>query len=732
MRISPLLAAFAALALSSCSGQDSSALPPIGAGDNWDNPGGDWAGSHFSRLADITPENADRLGFAWEYDLGTSRVQEATPVVLDGIMYTSGNLGRVYALDAASGEELWTFTPEVDQQYNRYACCDQANRGIAINEDHVFVGALDGWLYALDRETGAVAWKADSFHHRDRGYSSTGAPELAGDVVVIGNGGAEYDARGYVTAFDVETGEEAWRFYTIPRDPAQGPQESEALEAALESWSEETRWDLGGGGTAWDAIEYDPVHDQVIVGVGNGGPYPASSRSPGGGDNLYLSSLVALDRATGEMKWHFQETPQDSWDFTAVQPMILAAMEFDGAMHDVVLHAPKNGFYFVVDRVSGKPLLAEQMVRTSWASGWNLETGRPVLTPESSDYSEGPKLVFPAPPGARNWYPAAYDPERNLYFASFLDMGNLMHIPDALRQPEHRPRGLTSAVDAIFTPYLQQALEGMPADFQDQVKALPEWQWVVDKPFSSQVRAIDAKTGETRWTADYEGWQDRSGMLATQTGLVFHGDLAGRLVVRDAETGMVLKTIDTGTAIMAAPMTYKVDGVQYVAVQAGWGGGGMSLVPQYSAAYAKPNTNRILVFRLDGGEVPIPADLPPIAATPEPPAQLPGVTAAMIARGGVLFADNCSICHSNQPRAPVPNLLHMNDGTHAAFDQIVLDGLLLANGMPRWDDLLDASDSKAIHAYLIDEQRKAHERDRRDGPPDEMIYSRGTTNRSMH
>jgi len=717
--------------LASCSMQDASNPPPIGAGNDWDNPGGDWAGSHFSRLTDITKDNIAHLGFAWEYGLGTTRVQEATPVVLDGVMYTSGNLGRVYALDAATGEELWTFTPEVDQQYNRYACCDQANRGIAINEDHVFVGALDGWLYALERETGTVAWKADTFHHRDRGYSITGAPELAGDVVVIGNGGAEYDARGYVTAFHVESGREAWRFYTIPRDPAQGPQKNPALEAALKTWSNDTRWDLGGGGTVWDAIEYDPVHDQVIIGVGNGGPYPISSRSPGGGDNLYLSSLVALDRETGEVKWHFQETPQDSWDFTAVQPMIFTSMEIAGAMRDVVLHAPKNGFYFVVDRVTGEPLLAEQMVRTSWASGWDLDSGEPVLTPESSDYSEGPKLVFPAPPGARNWYPAAYDPERNLYFASFLDMGSLMHIPDQLRQPEHRPRGLTSAVDAIFTPYLQQALPGMPVDFQNQVKALPEWQSAVEKPFSSQVRAIDATTGETRWTADYEGWQDRSGMLATEAGLVFHGDLSGRLVVRDAETGRELKTIETGTAIMAAPMTYKVDGVQYVAVQAGWGGGGMSLVPQYSAAYSKPNTNRILVFKLDAGDVPMPEDLPPIEPTPMPPAQLRGVTTTTIGHGAVLFADNCSICHSNQPRAPVPNLLRMNEGTHAAFDRIVLEGLLLSNGMPRWDDLLDAEETRAIHAYLIDEQRKVYERDRRDGPQEGVIYSRGTTSRSV-
>lgn len=255
---------------------------------------------------------------------------------------------------------------------------------------------------------------------------------------------------------------------------------------------------------------------------------------------------------------------------------------------------------------------------------------------------------------------------------------------------------------------------------------------MLEKPFGSQVRAIDAATGETRWTGDYEGWKDRSGMLATQSGLVVHGDLGGGLIVRDAGTGSVLKVIETGTSIMAAPMTYTVEGVQYIAVQAGWDGGGVSLVPQYSAAYSKPNTNRVLVFKRDGGKVPIPDDLPPIGLTPEPPAQLEDLTPRTVAQRAVPFSDNCSICHSNQPRAPVPNLLRMNEGTHAAFDRIVLEGLLLSNGMPRWDDLLNAADTRAIHVYLIDEQRKAYERDRRDGPQEGIIYSRGTTSRSVH
>lgn len=704
-------AAAALLALAGCSDRYTE-KPEVdtsvyGAGEDWDNPGGDWAGSHFSRLTDITPDNVGELGLAWEYDLGTARVQEATPVVIDGVMYTSGNLGRVYALNAATGEELWKFEPEVDMQANRAACCDQANRGVQVQGGKVFVGSLDGYLYALDAKTGAVAWKTDTIADRGRAYTITGAPEVAGNLVIIGNAGAEYDVRGYVSAYDTDSGEMVWRFWTIPHDPEDGPQESEALEAALKTWDPKSRWDIGGGGTVWDAIVYDPVFDQIIIGVGNGGPYPLKTRSPEGGDNLYLNSLVALDRATGEINWHFQETPQDSWDLTATQPMVLA--ELSG--RPVILHTPKNGFFFVVDRESGKPLAANTIVRTSWASGWDLKTGKPRLTPEFSDYSAGPKIVFPASSGARNWHPAAYDPTRNLYFAAVVDMGNLMFIPPGQEDPPHRPKGMNAAAALLFTADLEAALPTLPQPLQAQVKALPQWSWVTEQPYSAQLRAIDPMTGKAKWTADFDGWQDRGGVLATQSGLVIHGTLAGQLIVRDADTGEVLKTIETGSSILAAPMTYKVDGVQYVAVQTGWGGGGWGFVPPYAAAYSKGNANRLLVFRLGGGEVPIPDDLPALEPAPAPPAQLAGVTPDMIAKGAALFTENCAICHSNQPRAPLPDLRRIQPGTHDVFDQIVLEGLLLPNGMPRFDDLLKPDQVKAIHAYLIDEQGKLRARE---------------------
>ncbi|MCB2065288.1 MAG: PQQ-dependent dehydrogenase, methanol/ethanol family [Erythrobacter sp.] len=704
----------ASLALAGCSESFDPAsidTSQYGAGENWDNPGGDWAESHFSRLGEITPANVGELGMAWEYDLGSERVQEATPVVIDGVMYTSGVRGRVYALNAATGEELWTFTPEMDMQITRSACCDWANRGVAVADGKVMVAALDGKLYALNAQTGAVEWSVDTIVDHDRGYTITGAPEVAGDLVVIGNGGAEYDTRGYVTAYRISDGDQAWRFFTIPRDPAEGPQENAALDAALETWSEDTRWDIGGGGTAWDAIVYDPQFDQVIVGTGNGGPYPQAIRSPGGGDNLYLDSLVAIDRESGEMKWYFQETPTDNWDLTATQPMLLAQIEVGGESRPVVMHTPKNGFFFVIDRETGRALAANPIVRTSWASGFDLATQTFHLTPETSDYTNGPQIVFPGSPGARNWYPAAYDPGRNTYFAHVLDMGNLVFLPGPIDHVEHQQNFLNAGAAMIFTPDLQAAAPTLPPPLRAAVEALPTWQWVVDQPFSNELRAMDPLTGETKWAVEGMGWQDRNGVLATQSGLVFHGNLAGRMFARNSDTGEELWHMDTGSTIMAAPMTYSVDGVQYVAVQTGWGGGGWGFVPPYAAAYSHTNANRILVFRLGGGPVRVADELPPLEPAPAPPPQAEGVTPEMIALGQSLMTENCMICHSNQPRAPLPDLRRIAPNVHAGFEQIVLGGLFKEQGMPSFADRLTPEQVRAIHAYLISVQGPLRERE---------------------
>jgi quinohemoprotein ethanol dehydrogenase len=698
------LGALCLLALAACSGGQGGGSDTLAA-DNWVTPGGDHGKSHYSTLTDINRETVGTLGLAWAAELGTTRGLEATPVVIDGVMYTSGVAGRVYALDAASGKELWRYEPEIDMQVNRTACCDMVNRGVAVARGKVYVATLDGWMVALDAKTGKVVWRSDAIVDRARGDNSTGAPEVAGNVVVIGNGGAEYDVRGYVSAFDLETGKLAWRFFTVPRDPKLGPQDHPDLEAAVKTWDPNSRWDVGGGGTPWDAINYDAETGLVLVGTGNGGPYAVSKRSPKGGDNLYLGSIVALDAKTGRLKWHYQETPGDNWDFTSTQPMILTRMKVDGEERPVVLHAPKNGFMYVLDRRDGKLLRANALVRMTWANGVDMKTGRPNLTPERSDYTNGPKIVFPGSPGARNWHPAAYDPESGLYIGAVQDMGNVIYMTPG-QKPLAR-RMLNNDAALLFTSDLQAILPTLPPPLRDAITARPEMAWVKANPATTELRALDPLTGKTKWAVKTGGWQDRGGALATAGGLVFQGSIDGKLRAYDKASGKLLKEIDTGSAILAAPMTYRIGGVQYVAVMAAWGGGGFPYIPPYSAAYKRSNQGRILAFKIGGGAVPLPPELPALTVAPEPPKQAPGVTPATIARGMTLFFGHCGLCHSNQPRSVTPDLRRMSEGSHAAFRQIVLEGLLLPNGMPRWDDRLSEQDVDAIHAYLIDLQAKA-------------------------
>ncbi len=690
-----------ALLLCACGQAPSDTVPPE---VDWPTTGNDAGKTHHSLLADISPANVAELGLAWSADLGTHRVLEATPVEVGGVLYTSGVAGRAYAFDAATGRELWRFEPAVDMQVNRFACCDMANKGVAVAHGRVYVATLDGWMYALDAKTGTVVWKADSIVDRNRGYTSTGAPELAGGVVVIGNGGSEYDVRGYVSAFDIDTGRLEWRFWVVPRDPKQGAQDHPDLEQAAKTWDPDSRWDIGGGGAPWDAITYDAETGFLLVGTGNGGPYDTHKRSPGGGDQLYLSSIVALDPATGRLKWYYQETPHESWDFTATQPMILTHMRIDGGDRPVLIHAPKNGFLYLLDRRDGTLLRANPIVRTNWATSVDLKTGRPVMDREASDYDAGPKIVYPATPGARNWHPGSYDGRTGTYYASVLDMGNLMFTTPG--QKPHAPKVLNNDAALIFGPDIEAALPTLPPPIRDAVKALPAFAETQRMPFSSELRAMDPLTGRTLWATPMRGWQDRGGVLSTSGGLVFQGSIDGTFRAFDEKSGVLLKSIDTGVSILAAPMTYRVGGVQYVAVMAGWGGGGWPYVPRYAAAYQRGNQNRLLVFRLGGGSVALPPLLPPLQVATEPPPQRPGVTPALLARGRGLFFANCAICHANQHRSVSPDLRRMQPGTHAVFRGIVLDGALVANGMPRWDDRLSPADADAIHAYLIDLQAK--------------------------
>ncbi|MEM8686818.1 MAG: PQQ-dependent dehydrogenase, methanol/ethanol family, partial [Pseudomonadota bacterium] len=381
---------------------------------NWPSYGLNYAESRFSKLQQINTGNAGQLGLAWSYDLNSTRGVEATPVVIDGVMYVTASWSVVHALNARTGEAIWTYDPKVPRDYAYKGCCDVVNRGVAVWKGKVFVATYDGRLVAIDAATGKNVWEVDTIENRAMAYTITGAPRVYKGKVVIGNGGAEYGVRGYITAYDAQTGAQAWRWYSVPGDPAKPYEDASMARAAL-TWDPKGEyWKAGGGGTMWDAMAYDPETGIMYVGTGNGSPWNRDLRSPGGGDNLYLSSIVALNAETGEYVCHYQEVPGDNWDYTATQHIILADLMIDGKMRKTMLHAPKSGFFYVVDRTDCGFISAEPFVKTTWATAYDAN-GRPVEDPRARD----PKVKFevtPSPYGAHNWHPMSYSPQTGLVY----------------------------------------------------------------------------------------------------------------------------------------------------------------------------------------------------------------------------------------------------------------------------------------------------------------------------
>lgn len=673
----------------------------------WFTGGRDENGTYFSPLAAIDDHNVGRLGFAWESRTGTSRGLEATPIVVDGVMYTSGNKGVVYALDARTGTLLWKFDPDSDGQASRFACCDTANRGVAVRDGRVYVAALDGRLFALDARTGGRVWTADTIVDHTLPYTVTGAPQIAGKMVVIGNGGADMGlggVRGYVSAYDLETGRLAWRFYTVP-----APGEADAppsLQAAAKSWDMKRNPKFRGGGTVWDGMGYDPALGLVYLGVGNSSPYQNYDRSPGGGDNLYLSSIVALDAATGRFVWHFQTTPGDNWDYTATQKLVLADLEIGGRLRHVIMQAPKNGNFYVLDRATGEPISAAPYTFINWSDGMDAKF-RPIVS-GNADYAAGPKLVFPSWAGGHDWQPMSFNPRTGLVYIPVLES------PMIMVDLQRNPGALVSHIDGAFST-------GMIIPDQDYAAA--DWEPLFGK--LPGFAKVEAKTGKPLVSSALKAWDPvhqrevwrqplsagyfvfDGGVMSTAGNLVFEGLADGEFRAYAADSGELLKSIDTGSGIMAAPMTYEVDGVQYVAVMAGYGGATIgSPFPANSAPAKYLNEGRILAFRLDGDAVP----KPPLRATPpfrKPPVQTAGADA--IGRGEKLFVVNCGRCHQFGVGL-VPDLRRLEDGIDSLdmFGQVVLHGALVPGDMGKFDDVLDEKDVAAIHAYLIDESVKAY------------------------
>jgi quinohemoprotein ethanol dehydrogenase len=667
----------------------------------WLTTGRDGGKTHYSPLDGINRDTAAKLGFAWEYKTGTNRGMEATPVVVDGVMYAAGVAGRVYALDAATGALKWQFEPSLKLRNARGSCCDIVNRGVAVWQGRVYVGSFEGVLYALDAKDGTVQWQVDTIADHLRAYSVTGAPQVAGKVVVIGNGGAEYDSRGYVSGYDLETGKLVWRFYTVPGDPAK-PQESKALEMAAKTWDAKRDPHYGGGGNAWDGIAYDPKNNLVYFGTANGAPWNRKYRSPSGGDNLFLASIVAVHADTGEYAWHYQQTPGERWDYDATPPIMLATLKLDGKDRDVLLHASKNGVFYVHDRASGELLAADKFVDANWLDHVDLKTGKVIENP-AADYTTGkPVIVFPSGVGGHNFNPMSLSAKTGLVYIPTAHSGMGMVTTPLLPYAQERMSGgqmIAFATQLLVPASLPPALR--PVSDPAYLKTVPSLD------MHGSLKAWDPVAHKVVWEHKYPTFMDHSGVLSTGGGIVVQGSIDGHLRVFNDQTGDQIKDIDTGSALIAAPMTYTVNGVQYIAILAGSGGGGWNFWMPGNVAAERGNDNRILVFKLDGGVTPVPPALPAVTPIPEPPAQ-PG-TPADIKAGAALFGRNCGGCHANADRAPVPDLRKSGlIREAAAFQSVVRGGALEKRGMPSWDDLLTEKEVEQIRAHVVSVAREAY------------------------
>jgi PQQ-dependent dehydrogenase (methanol/ethanol family) len=645
---------------------------------NWLAHGRTWSEQRYSPLNQITTGNVGQLNLAWYVDLDTNRGQEATPIVVDGVLYSTSAWSKIQAVDAATGRMLWQYDPEVPGIWDVRACCGVQNRGAAVWKGNVYSATLDGRLLSLNAETGELNWEINTTDQA-QSYTITGAPRVFGDKLVIGNGGAEFGVRGYVSAYDTDTGELLWRFYTVPGNPADGF-EDETQAMAAETWTGEW-WSQGGGGTAWDSFAYDPDLNLVYIGTGNGSPWARALRSPGGGDNLFLASIVAVDADTGEYAWHYQTVPGDTWDFTAVQHMVLADLEIDGRERRVIMQAPKNGFYYVIDRATGELISAENIVPTNWATHIDLETGRPVETPDARyDETLASKIISPGPGGAHNWQPMSYSPGTGLVYIPVKQEPFPYMLDEAY---EAKPIGMNLGLNFWDPPTEAIPLGPEFGDFYQGI--LLAWNPV---------------TQEEAWRVRHTSLEN-GGLLSTAGNLVFQGNADDEIAAFNATTGERLWSAATQTGVLAPPISFAVDGEQYVAVVAGWGAVTANFLgPVINADGQRQNISRILAFKL-GGEAELPPK-PALQAGATPPD--PFGSEAQVAAGGALYTRYCSVCHGVAviSGGALPDLRRTAMTTSAeAFASVVLDGVYLDKGMASFAEVLSPDDAEAVRAFIV-------------------------------
>ncbi len=636
----------------------------------WMTVGGTYEERHYSPLNEVNRDTVSRLGLSWFADYDTNLSQQGTPLYIDGVIYVSTAWSKVYAYDARTGAQLWQYDPQTPKEIAIKVCCGIVNRGIAAYEGKIYLGTLDGYLVAINAKTGQEEWRKLTVD-ADKQYTVTSAPRVIKGQVVIGNSGSEFGVRGYLGAYNATTGEDIWRVYTVPGNPELGF-ENPQMEMAAKTWSGNW-WELGGGGTVWDAIVYDEINNLVVFGTGNGTPWDQRVRDPNGGDNLFVASLLAVDADTGEYAWHYQTTPGDTWDYDAMSPIMLLDLPFNGEQTRVVVQPNKNGMMYVLEAATGKLLKADAFTEVNWNTGVDMVTGRPIEVPEARYSRDEIYNLAPGVQGGHGWHANAFNPETGLVYIATQRAYFVMRTAENFVP---NPQGTNLGID-------------MGARFV-YMRDNPD----APREFVGYVTAWDPVAGKAVWKSEeHDG--PTGGVLSTGGGLVFSGggNNTNEFRAYDTVSGQKLWSFDTQTGMVAAPITFELDGKQYVAASVGINSAGN---------YYAPNYSRLLVFAIDGAAV-----LPTPVSFTAPQLNPPPLTASAeeVAAGQQHYNANCAICHGNGGAARganFPNLLvspMLN--AQEAFDSIVLQGVRQERGMVSFADRLQPADTSAIRAYLI-------------------------------
>ena len=673
-----MLAALAACGTSSTPVEEAMLANP----DEWPSWGRTGHETHYSPVNQINAGNVGSLKLAWHYDLEPG-YSASTPLMAEGKVFITSGHSHIRAFDAASGKLLWEYQGGARDRAQSPMNLGWGNKGIAYDAGRVFVGTSDGLVIALDAKTGKETWKVRDYAE-DELRTMNGAPRVFGGKVIVGHGGADVSPlRGFVTAYDAATGKRLWRFYTVPGDevtPANKTAEAVMRKTWPGGWKNPDGTRRSGGGTAWNAFSYDPELNLIYLGVGNGYPYNHKRRSPDGGDNLFLASVVAVKADTGEYAWHYQVCPAEQWDCTATADMTLATVEIAGKPRKVLMQAPKNGFFYVIDRKTGAFISAEKIAKVTWAEKIDARTGRPVENP-GIRYQGKPGLfeLWPGPTGAHSWVPQAFSPRTGLVYVPVIEQGALIGDGQA---------GGGEIVAGMGVTLIPEAeLAGGRRSF---------------------LKAWNPATQKEAWRVELPGsWP--GGVLATAGDLVFQGRIDGHLVAYDAKSGKQLWSFKTPTPIVGAPISYRVNGRQFITVITGNNGNGAGVQSIGQAAFRTDYRlpRQVLTFAIDGTDELPPFAYPPLEAPADPDFK-PDLARAQ--KGAALFGMNgCLACHgwNAVSGGGAPDLRYSPMIVDAAaFSAVVKDGALKANGMLAYPRITDQQ-REDIRFYLRARARQA-------------------------